>query len=52
MWEPSLNKAKNRKDLKRPLVSLARMIRSKTSVPHDIIQAEMGAAPIITEALF
>ena len=52
MWEPSLNKAKNRKDLKRPLVSLARMIRSKTSVPHDIIQTEMGAAPIITEALF
>ena len=29
-----------------------RMIRSKASVPHDIIQAEMGAGPIITEALF
>ena len=31
---------------------IARMIRSKASVPHDIIRAEMGAAPIITEALF
>ena len=39
--------------LEKPLVlMIARMIRSKESVPHDIIRAEMGATPIITEALF
>ena len=39
--------------ISRPLLSMiACMIRSKASVPHDIIQTEMGAAPIIFEALF
>ena len=33
-------------------IMIPRMIRSKASVPHDIIRAEMGVAPIITEALF
>ena len=47
------NKANHWKDLVKPLVSMiARMIRSKESVPYDIIRGEMGAAPIITEALF
>ena len=50
---PGLSKANHWKDLERPFVSMiAGMIRSKASVPHDIIRAEMGAAPIITEALF
>ena len=40
------------RNLERPSVSMiACMIRSKSLVPHDIIRAEMGAAPIITEAL-
>ena len=53
MWGLRLNKANHWKDLGRPLVSMiARVIRSKASVPHDIIRAEMGATPIITEALF
>ena len=53
IWGPSLIKANHWKDLERPLVSMvACMIRSKASVPHDIIWAEMGAAPIISEALF
>ena len=52
-WEPSLNKANNKKDLERPLVSMiVHIIKSKASVSHDIIQAKMGAAPIIIEALF
>ena len=53
-WGPSLKKAHHWKDLeKRPLVSMiVPMIRSNESVPHDIIQAEVGAAPIIIEALF
>ena len=50
-WGRTLNKANHWKDLERPLVSMiARMIRSKASVPHDIIRAEMGVAPIITKA--
>ena len=52
-WGPSLNKAIHWKYLERPLVSMiACMIRSKASMPHDIIRAEMGATPIITETLF
>ena len=48
-----LNKADNWKDFKRPLVSMiARMIRRKALVPHYIIWAEIGAAPILIEALF
>ena len=42
---PSVNKANHWKDLERPLVSMiARMIRSKASVPHDIIGVAMGAS--------
>ena len=53
MWGPSLNESIHWKDLEKPLVSMiACMIRSKTLMPHDIIWAEIGAAPIITEALF
>ena len=53
MWRPSLNKANHWNDLERPLVSMiARMIRSKESMPRDIIRTAMGATPIITEALF
>lgn len=38
--------------MERPLVMMiARMIRSKPSTPHEIIRAEMGAAPVVTEAL-
>ena len=48
-WGPSLNKANNLKDLERPLVSMiARMIKSKASMPHDIIRAEMEAAQSVT----
>ena len=50
-WGLSLNKANHWKDFERPLLSMiARMIRSKASVPHDIIRAEMGVPPIITKA--
>ena len=52
-WGPSLNKANSQKDLETPSVSMiAYMITSKTSVPHDIIQAQMVAAPIIIKSLF
>ena len=50
--ELSLNKGNNWKDLERTLVSMITcMVRSKALVPHDIIQAEVGATPIIIEAL-
>ena len=40
------------KDLERPFMSMiVRIIKSKALAPHYIIQAEMGAAPIIIEAL-
>ena len=48
-WGRSLNKANHWKDLVSMIVC---MIRSKASVPHDIIRAELGASPIIIEALF
>ena len=39
-------------DSKRTLVlMIGRMIRSKASVSHDIVRAEMGAAPIAIEEL-
>ena len=31
---------------------LSRMIRSKPSVPHDIVRAEFAAPPMLVEALF
>lgn len=38
--------------MERPLVTMiAHMIRSKPSTPHEIIRAELGAAPVVTEAL-
>ena len=53
MWGPSLNEENHWKDLERSLVPvIVRMIRSKASVPYDIIRAKMEAAPINTEALF
>ena len=30
---------------------IARMIRAKASVPHEIIRAELGAPPLVIEAL-
>ena len=52
-WGPSLKKANHWKDFERPLLSMiARIIRSKASVPHDIIRVEMGINLIITKGLF
>ncbi len=52
IWGPSSYKGHKWTDLERPLVlMIGRMIRSKASVPHDIVRAEMGAAPIAVEAL-
>ena len=51
-WGPNPNKEINWKDLEKRLVStIANMIRSNASVPHEIVWAEMGAAPILIEAL-
>ena len=50
-WGPI--KANHWIDLERPSVSMiAHMIRSKASMPHDIIQAVVGAALMIIKALF
>ena len=38
--------------MERPLVSMiSRLIGAKSSVPHDVIQAEMAAPKIVTEGL-
>eukprot|EP00250_Pteridium_aquilinum_P032787 c46681_g1_i1 orf=23-214(+) len=38
--------------MERPLVSMiARLIRSRLSAPHEIVQAEMAATPTGREAL-
>ena len=46
---PSLNKANNEKDMERPIVP---MIRSKASLLHDFIWADMAGSTIISNALF
>ena len=52
-WELSLNKANNWKDVEWPIVpKIACMIGSKTPMPHDIIQIEMGTDPIVIQASF
>ena len=52
-WGLSLLKANIERDLGGPLVSsISCMIRSKASVSHDLIQAEVGAASINIEAWF
>ena len=50
---PSLHRAGNCTDLEKPSISMiAHMIRRKASVPYDIIQMEMVAAPTVTVPLF
>ncbi|MCO5574914.1 hypothetical protein L7F22_028709 [Adiantum nelumboides] len=52
VWTPGLSKQVWSR-LERPqILLLARMIRSKPSVPHDIMRAEFGAPPMVVEALF
>ncbi|MCO5602246.1 hypothetical protein L7F22_056374 [Adiantum nelumboides] len=50
VWTPGLSEQAWSK-LERPLL-LARMIRSKPSVPHDIVRAEFSTPPMVVEALF
>ncbi|MCO5598486.1 hypothetical protein L7F22_052583 [Adiantum nelumboides] len=39
--------------IERPhIIMISRMIRNKSSVPHDIIRAELAAPPMLVEALF
>ena len=38
--------------MERPLVSMiSRMIKAKTSVPHEILRAQLAASPLVVEAL-
>ena len=53
IWGLSLNSTNIWKDLERPLVSMiSHTIRNKALLFYDIIWVEMGAAPIIINALF
>ena len=52
VWGPGLT-ADTWSQIERPQVTmLARMIRNKPSVPHDIVRAEFAAPPMVVEALF
>ena len=52
VWGPRLT-ADIWSQIERPQVlMLARMIRSKPSVPHDIVKVEFVAPPMVVEALF
>ena len=59
IWGPSVDhrgRSGNTDDgwrcMERPLVSMiSRMIRAKASVPHEIIQADLAAPPLVVEAL-
>ena len=51
VWGPSVDSV-GWNSMERPLVSMiARLIRAKASVPHDIIRAELAAPPMEMEAL-
>ncbi|MCO5608531.1 hypothetical protein L7F22_062742 [Adiantum nelumboides] len=59
IWGPSLNHRTRLggtldgwRKMEKPLVTLiAKLIRCKASVQHEIVRAELGAAPIVVEAL-
>ena len=38
--------------MERLIVMIFRLIQSKSSVAHAIVQVELGAAPLVTEAIF
>ncbi|MCO5546787.1 hypothetical protein L7F22_000223 [Adiantum nelumboides] len=52
IWTLGLSKQAWSRLEKPQILLLARMIRSKPSVPHDIVRAEFGAPPMVVEALF
>ena len=52
VWAPGLS-GQSWSRIERPhILMLSRMIRSKQSVPHDILRAEFDASPMTVEALF
>ena len=52
IWAPGLS-ASSWTQIERPqILMLSRMIRSKPSVPHDIIRAQFATPPMLVEALF
>lgn len=52
VWGPVLGEEVWRSIERLQMLMLSRMIRSKPSVPCDIIQAEFEVAPLVTDALF
>ena len=52
IWAPGLPTS-TWTQIERPqVIMLSRMIRSKSSVPHDIVRAEFATPPMLVEALF
>ena len=52
VWAPRLSRS-SWTQLERPqIMMMSRMIRSKPSMPHDIVRAEFVAPPMVVEALF
>ena len=52
VWGPGLTAGIWSQSERPQVMMLARMIRSKPSVPHDIVRAEFAAPPMVVEALF
>ena len=52
VWGPGLTDAIWNQIERPQVLMLAKMIRSKPSVPHDIVRAEFAAPPMVIEALF
>eukprot|EP00249_Psilotum_nudum_P024953 c29331_g2_i2 orf=1-1479(+) len=52
IWGPGLTDATWTLIERPQVLMISRLIRSKASVPHDIVRAELAAPPMLVEALF
>ncbi|KAH7434041.1 hypothetical protein KP509_07G098200 [Ceratopteris richardii] len=52
VWAPGITEAMWTRIERPQITMISRLLRSKPSVPHDIIRAELGTPPMLVEALF
>ncbi|KAH6558407.1 hypothetical protein KP509_1Z065800 [Ceratopteris richardii] len=52
VWAPGITEAMLTQIERPQITMISRLLRSKPSVPHDIIRAELGTPPMLVEALF
>ena len=52
VWAPGLTETQWRQVERPQICMISRLLRSKRTVPHDIVRAELAAPPMVVEALF